>query len=82
MDMSLNKLWEIMKDKGRLASYSPWGCKELERTEQLNKNLIVCALHPLKNKSPEEGTSSVLWTLMFLYQEQSSQIGTSGSIED
>ena len=46
--------------QGSLTSYSPRGGKELDRTEQLNNNLIVCGLHPLQNKSPEEGTSSVL----------------------
>ena len=25
MDMSLTKLWELVKDKGNLACYSPWG---------------------------------------------------------
>ena len=29
MDMSLSKLWELVMD-------SPWGCKELNMTEQLN----------------------------------------------
>ena len=32
MDMSLSKLWKILK------CCSPWGCKELDMTEQLNNN--------------------------------------------
>ena len=47
--------------QGSLASYSPWGCRELDGAEELNNNnLVVCAVHPLQNKSPEEGTASVL----------------------
>ena len=33
VDMSLNKLWEMMKDKGGLACCSPWGSKDLDMTE-------------------------------------------------
>ena len=33
MDMSLSKLWEIVKEKGSLAGYSPWGCKESDKIE-------------------------------------------------
>ena len=36
MDMSLSKLWELSDGQGGLASCSPWGCKELDTTEQLN----------------------------------------------
>ena len=32
MDMSLSKLWEIMKDR-RVMCCSPWGHKELDTTE-------------------------------------------------
>ena len=32
MDMSLSKLWEIVKGQGSVACYSPWGCKELDIT--------------------------------------------------
>ena len=35
MDMSLNKLWELVMEGG-LACCGPWGCKELDTTEQLN----------------------------------------------
>ena len=27
MDMSLSKIWEVVKDKGSLACYSPWVAK-------------------------------------------------------
>ena len=30
--------WRIPMDKRNLASYSQWGCKELDRTEQLSTN--------------------------------------------
>ena len=32
MDMSLSKLWEIVKDRGSLVYFSPWSCKELDTT--------------------------------------------------
>ena len=32
MDMSLSKLWELVMDR----EACPWGCKESDRTEQLN----------------------------------------------
>ena len=35
VDMSLNKLWET-EGQGSLACCSSWGCKELDKTEQLN----------------------------------------------
>ena len=37
MDMSLNKLWEIVKDRvDWCAACSPWGHKESDTTYQLN----------------------------------------------
>ena len=35
MDMSLGKLWEIVKD---MVCCRPWGCKESDTTELLNNN--------------------------------------------
>ena len=40
MDMSLSKLWEMVKDKGSLGCCSPWGHKELGMTERLNNNKL------------------------------------------
>ena len=37
MDMSLSKLWEIVEGQGSLVCCSPWGCKESDMTERLNK---------------------------------------------
>ena len=37
IDMSLGKLWELVMDgQGGLVGCSPWGCKDLDTTEQLN----------------------------------------------
>ena len=38
MDMSLSKLQENGERQGGLAHCSPWDCKELDMTEQLNNN--------------------------------------------
>ena len=39
MDMSLSKLWEMVKDTpGSLVCCSPWGHKESDATEWLNNN--------------------------------------------
>ena len=38
MDMSLSKLWEMVKDKRSLGCYSPWGCKQSDLTEWMNNN--------------------------------------------
>ena len=34
MDMSLSKLWELVKDREALVCCSPWGCKESELKEK------------------------------------------------
>ena len=37
VDMSLSKLWELMMDREAWrATYSSWGRKEFDMTEQLN----------------------------------------------
>ena len=36
MDMSLSKLQESVMDREAWWYYSPWDCKELDTTEQLN----------------------------------------------
>ena len=36
MDVSLSKLQELDDGQGGLACCSPWGCRELDTTEQLN----------------------------------------------
>ena len=41
MDKSLSKIWEMVKNKGSLACCSPWGRKELDMTEQLNKKKMM-----------------------------------------
>ena len=40
MDMSLSKLQELVIDS--LACCSPWGHKELDTTERLNNNNLMC----------------------------------------
>ena len=36
MDVSLSKLWEMVKGQGSLVCCSPWDHQELDRTERLN----------------------------------------------
>ena len=38
--MSLSRLREMVKDKGSLVCCSPWGHKELDRTERLKNNKL------------------------------------------
>ena len=40
VDMSLNKLWEMVKDR-ELVCCSPWGCKESYTTEWLNNKIVT-----------------------------------------
>ena len=40
MDMNLSKLWEIVKDREAWHG-SPWGQKELDMTERLNRTLHI-----------------------------------------
>ena len=41
MDMSLSKLWDIVKEEGSLACCSPWGHRESKTTEWLNNNKYI-----------------------------------------
>jgi len=36
MDMNLSKLQDIVKDRGSLACFRPWGYKESDMTKGLN----------------------------------------------
>ena len=38
VDMSLSKLWEMVKNWGNLACYSSWGHKQSDSTELTNNN--------------------------------------------
>ena len=40
MDMSLNKLWEMVKGQGSLVCFSPWDCKESNTPLQMNNNKL------------------------------------------
>ena len=42
MDMSLSKFQGDAEEQGSLACCSPWGCKELDLTERLNRNSNSC----------------------------------------
>ena len=59
MDMSLSKIWEMGKDReGRRAACSPWGCKELDTTEQLNKNNMWNLIYDINQYICETKTDS------------------------
>ena len=45
MNMNLSKFLEIVKDREAWNFFSPWGCKELDTTEQLNNNKVVSYMH-------------------------------------
>ena len=47
MDMSLSKLWEVVKDREAWYALCPWGCKELNTTLQLNNNFPTHVIFPL-----------------------------------
>ena len=58
MDMSLNKLWEIVKDREAWRCCSPCVGKESDTTEQLNNNyvqisMIIIKEHPVTYNLPE-----------------------------
>ena len=53
MDMSLSKLREFDGQRS-LACCSPWGCKELDMTEQLNNNF-----HTIKYTQNNFSTSQI-----------------------
>ena len=50
MDMSLSKLWEIVKDREAWCAAVHGGHKELDTTEQQNNNIniIILILHTRK----------------------------------
>ena len=54
MDMSLSKLWELVMDRESLACCSPWGCQELDTTEQLDNNWKPQKIEMLLTYSPTE----------------------------
>ena len=50
MDMSLSKLQEMMDREPWYAACSPWGCKELDTTEQLNNQILASQHLTVKRK--------------------------------
>ena len=43
VDMSLSKLWEMVKNREAMACCSPWGCKESDTTERLNNSESIAS---------------------------------------
>ena len=41
MDMSLSKLWEMVKDGEAWSACNPWGHEEWNRIERLNNNSML-----------------------------------------
>ena len=42
VDVSLSKLWELVKDRG--AWHAAWGCKESDTTERLEQRQLLCSV--------------------------------------
>ena len=65
MDMSLSELQEMVKGQGSLECCSPWGCKELGMTEQLNSNKqeFQMSIYDLEMqiRDQREDESNLLW---------------------
>ena len=57
VDMSLSKLWEMVKGQGSLMCCSSWGCKELDMTDQLDNN----------KKIHDKGGKNTLWRKDLLF---------------
>ena len=57
MDMSLSKLWEIVKDREAWQCCSPWGCKEPDMTYQLNNNFFKDHLQGISRLSSGEDSA-------------------------
>ena len=63
MDMNLSKLRELVMDgQGSLACCSPWGCKELDTTEQLNWTYIAQELQAMMEYSLQTNGMTLLYT--------------------
>ena len=71
MDLTLSKLWEIVKGQGSLVCSSPWSCKELDMPGRLNNSniswemlLTSHSLYQLANVQPSShaGWITDAWT--------------------
>ena len=62
MDMSLSKLWEMVKDREAVACCRPWGREKSDTTEGLNNNKKVAVLSLDEGPQPERGHADVqMW---------------------
>ena len=59
MDMSLSKLQEIVRTRGSLVYYSPWGRKESDMTEQLNNKTSTLVWVVPQNQPLVTGTTKI-----------------------
>ena len=66
MDMSLSKLQETAKD--REAWCSPWGCKELDVSQQINNNSVTERLPVVKTLLGQPGFDP--WVGKFLWRRE------------
>ena len=62
MDMRLTRLWENSEGQGSLACCSPWGLKESDRTERLNKTRMKAQLlYYIWGKHQEQTECGHMW---------------------